>query len=106
MTAPLLQLADVRKRYNIGRPNEAEVLRQKFDAANSSAPDGSVTLPQDAYFLAPGESRTLTAQVTLPSDLSGTHYLFVVTGGPFEFIYTNNNSARSNPVSVTFVPPP
>jgi len=24
---PLLQLADVRKRYNIGRPNEAEVLR-------------------------------------------------------------------------------
>ncbi|MDH4390040.1 MAG: ABC transporter ATP-binding protein [Aquabacterium sp.] len=27
MTAPLLQLADVRKRYNIGRPNEAEVLR-------------------------------------------------------------------------------
>jgi len=27
MTAPLLQLADVHKRYNIGRPNEAEVLR-------------------------------------------------------------------------------
>ena len=27
MTAPLLQLTDVRKRYNIGRPNEAEVLR-------------------------------------------------------------------------------
>ena len=27
MTPPLLQLADVRKRYNIGRPNEAEVLR-------------------------------------------------------------------------------
>ncbi len=27
MTAPLLQLAGVRKRYNIGRPNEAEVLR-------------------------------------------------------------------------------
>ncbi len=26
MTTPLLQLADVRKRYNIGRPNEAEVL--------------------------------------------------------------------------------
>ena len=27
MTTPLLQLADVRKRYNIGLPNEAEVLR-------------------------------------------------------------------------------
>jgi lipoprotein-releasing system ATP-binding protein len=27
VTPPLLQLADVRKRYNIGRPNEAEVLR-------------------------------------------------------------------------------
>ncbi|GCL64538.1 ABC transporter ATP-binding protein [Pseudaquabacterium pictum] len=27
MTVPLLQLADVRKRYNIGQPNEAEVLR-------------------------------------------------------------------------------
>ena len=27
MTAPLLELADLRKRYNIGRPNEAEVLR-------------------------------------------------------------------------------
>jgi len=27
MTTPLLHLADVRKRYNIGQPNEAEVLR-------------------------------------------------------------------------------
>jgi lipoprotein-releasing system ATP-binding protein len=27
MTAPLLELRDLRKRYNIGRPNEAEVLR-------------------------------------------------------------------------------
>ena len=27
MTTPLLELRDLRKRYNIGQPNEAEVLR-------------------------------------------------------------------------------
>ena len=32
--------------------------------------------------------------------------MFVSTGGPFEFIYTDNNSARSEAVSVQYVPPP
>ena len=53
-----------------------------------------------------GGSYLRNTTVTLPKDVGGTQYLFVVTGGPFEFIYTNNNSARSNPVNVTFVPPP
>lgn len=47
-----------------------DVVRLEFDAANSSAPEGSVVVPADAYFLAPGESRTLTVEVTLPRDPS------------------------------------
>jgi CARDB len=46
------------------------------------------------------------ADVTLPNNLTGTYYLVVTTVGPFEFIYTNNNSRVSNPVSVTLTPPP
>ncbi|MCY2955084.1 MAG: hypothetical protein NTU53_24415 [Planctomycetota bacterium] len=49
---------------------------------------------------------TRSAQVTLPSDIGGNWYVFVSTGGPFEFIYTDNNTTRSDAVAVTLVPPP
>ena len=45
-------------------------------------------------------------QVTLPEDLSGTQYIFVQTGGPYQFIYTSGNQGRSDAVQVTYVPPP
>jgi hypothetical protein len=58
--------------------------------------------------LAVGGSYTRTASVTLPVTLpAGTYYVVVRTSGPFEFIYTDNNTAVSaSPVTVTQTPPP
>jgi hypothetical protein len=56
--------------------------------------------------LAVGDRYTRTVQVTLPEGISGSHYLVAKTGGPFEFIYTDNNTLVSNAVDVTFTAPP
>lgn len=56
--------------------------------------------------LAVGKTYNPSVDVTLPNGLSGNYYLVVTTGGPFEFIYTNNNSRTSNAVQVSFTPPP
>ncbi|MGA2068563.1 MAG: CARDB domain-containing protein, partial [Thermoguttaceae bacterium] len=53
-----------------------------------------------------GGSYTHDVDVTLPDGLSGTYYLVVTTGGPYEFIYTGNNTGVSGPVAVSFTPPP
>ncbi len=48
-----------------------------------------------------------TTEVVLPRDLDGLHYLFVRTGGPYEFIYADvGNQNRSAAIDVLFVPPP
>src|SRR5205814_2238937 len=36
-----------------------------------------------------------SVDVTLPEGLEGTFYLNVKTGGPFEFLFTNNNQRTS-----------
>ena len=56
--------------------------------------------------LAPGDDYTRTGVVSLPNGLEGTHYVVVVTGGPFEFIYTDNNTLVSGPVDVLLTPAP
>ncbi|MGA2035934.1 MAG: CARDB domain-containing protein, partial [Thermoguttaceae bacterium] len=53
-----------------------------------------------------GGSYTHNVAVTLPDGLSGPFYLVVTTGGPYEFIHTNNNTGVSGPVAVTLTPPP
>ncbi|MFN9744981.1 MAG: CARDB domain-containing protein, partial [Betaproteobacteria bacterium] len=53
-----------------------------------------------------GASYTRSIQVTLPHGLEGTWYVQVETGGPFEFVYTTNNSGRSPAVAVTLAPSP
>ncbi len=53
------------------------------------------------------QSYTRTADVILPRDLSGTQYIFVRTGGPYEFIFNDaGNQKRSDAIDVVFVPPP
>ncbi len=44
--------------------------------------------------------------VTLPEGIAGTYYVVVSTGGPFEFVYTGNNSAVSSAVQVELTIPP
>ena len=59
--------------------------------------------------LAVDGSYTRTTEVTIPRDADGEHYLFVRTGGPYEFIYggfESGNQGRSDVVDVTFIPPP
>jgi len=46
-----------------------------------------------------------TGTVTLPDGLEGDYYVVVVTGGPFEFIHTDNNDAVSDLLPVTLTPP-
>ncbi|MEM9586008.1 MAG: CARDB domain-containing protein, partial [Planctomycetota bacterium] len=56
--------------------------------------------------LAVDDQYSRTVMVTLPNGLSGQQYFVVQTGGPFEFIYTDNNTTVSGPVDVTFSDPP
>jgi YD repeat-containing protein len=57
--------------------------------------------------LGAGDSYTRSAQVALPANASGQYYVFVRTGGPFEFVYTNNNDGRgTQPLNVIYVQPP
>ena len=77
----------------------------------SSDPTGATGLVQIGTLthegsLGVGQSYQASTQVTLPKTASGTEYIFVQSSGPFVFIYTQGNIARSNAVNVTFVPPP
>jgi subtilase family serine protease len=64
-------------------------------------------------YLAVGDTYTRTATVTLPDGLEDAYYLVVrtegassVSGVPYEFIYTDNNTAVSDAVQIQLSPPP
>ncbi len=57
-------------------------------------------------FLSAGERYTRSVDVTLANGLSGTRYVIVKTGGPFEFVYTDNNQRISDPFTVQLSPAP
>ncbi|MCC6234076.1 MAG: hypothetical protein IT580_15635, partial [Verrucomicrobiales bacterium] len=52
------------------------------------------------------ESYGRTVEVVLPASTQGRRYLVVETGGPYEAVFTDNNSAISGAIDVTFIPPP
>jgi hypothetical protein len=77
------------------------------------SPDGSNLIAALAEFthngsLNPGSAYSRTADVTLPNGVSGTVFIVVQTGirGPFEFLYTANNTVVSDAVAVTLSPSP
>ena len=97
------------------------VANQGIGTTNTSEWSDHVQLASDAagqnivadlgYFdhlgtLAVGGSYTHTVTPTLPNGLSGTFYLVVTTGGPYEFIYTTNDTTVSGPFTVTETPAP
>ncbi len=47
-----------------------------------------------------------TATVILPHGLEGTYYVVAKTGGPYEFIYTDNNQEVSQAIAISLTPPP
>ena len=76
----------------------------------SRNPDGSGVVATERFThlgaLAVGASYRREAQIGLPDGLEGTFYIQAVTGGPYEFIYTDNNRSGFVPVSVTLSPSP
>ena len=56
--------------------------------------------------LAVGGGYERTASVSLPNGFEGTYYVVVTTAGPFEFVYTDNNSAVSAALEVGLTLPP
>ncbi len=56
--------------------------------------------------LAPGGSYSRSASFTLPDGISGTYYIVVHTGGPYEFLYTGNNTGVSAAFAISLTPPP
>jgi hypothetical protein len=56
--------------------------------------------------LAVGGSYSRTADVLIPDGVSGTYYVVVHTGGPDEFIYTDNNTSVSGPLTINLSPAP
>jgi subtilase family serine protease len=56
--------------------------------------------------LAVGEAYSRTVEVALPSDAAGTGYFVIATSGPYEGLFTDNNRRRSDPIAITFIPPP
>jgi hypothetical protein len=54
--------------------------------------------------LAVGGSYTHSISERVPDGISGTLYVVVRTGGPYEFIYSDNNSAVSGPVAIALTP--
>ncbi|MEL6107215.1 MAG: CARDB domain-containing protein, partial [Planctomycetota bacterium] len=53
---------------------------------------------------------TRTESFTLPRDLDGDYFIYVRTGGPYEFLYNGfdafgGNQGRSDEFNVTFIPP-
>ncbi len=53
-----------------------------------------------------GDSYQRAGQVVLPHAIAGPYYVVVVTGGPFEFLFTENNTSVSAPVQVVAAPLP
>ncbi len=56
--------------------------------------------------LAVGDGYDRVGTVPLPDGIAGDYYLVVRTGGPFEFIHTDNNGRVSDQFSVSLTPPP
>ncbi|KPJ75957.1 MAG: hypothetical protein AMJ54_13385, partial [Deltaproteobacteria bacterium SG8_13] len=57
-------------------------------------------------FLAPDGTYTRTGIIKLPDGMEGTYFAHVKTGGPFEFVYTDNNDRVSGPIEVQLTTPP
>ncbi|RYE29450.1 MAG: hypothetical protein EOP23_21425, partial [Hyphomicrobiales bacterium] len=54
--------------------------------------------------LAKDEGYSRSGTLNLPNGLTGTVYVLVQTGGPFEFVYTDNNRSVAKPMAVTLSP--
>ncbi|MDH4349648.1 MAG: hypothetical protein OEW56_00680, partial [Gemmatimonadota bacterium] len=102
-----LAITWVVRNQGIGLTNAIEWRDVVYLATN---PDGSdrtaVAIFDHIGFLAPDGSYTRTGRIALPDGIEGSYYAIVETGGPFEFVYTDNNGRVSGPIEVRLTTPP
>ncbi|MFC1783644.1 DVUA0089 family protein, partial [Planctomycetota bacterium] len=96
------------KNQGIGISDKASWSDFVYLAAN---PDGSHNVQSFGWFdhlghLAVEGTYTRNAAVVPKDGLEGEYYIVVRTGGPFEFLYTDNNSAVSAAFPISLTPPP
>ena len=102
-----LAITWVVRNQGIGLTNSSEWEDRLYLATTPDGSDRAYVASFDHIgFLAPGGSYTRTGHIVLPDGLAGTTYAFVETGGPFEFVYTTNNSRVSGPIEVRLTTPP
>ncbi|MDZ4254036.1 MAG: CARDB domain-containing protein, partial [Sulfuritalea sp.] len=92
----------------IGTTNIADWSDQVWLSRN---PDGSDVVTQFGSArhvgqLAVGDRYSRSLDVTVPEGIEGSFYLNVRTGGPFEFIYGDNNTGTSLAIPITLSPSP
>ncbi|MCH5377746.1 MAG: APHP domain-containing protein, partial [Planctomycetes bacterium] len=96
----------------IGLTNRGDWFDRVYLARNADGSDPlDETFVRYRHFgqISPGDSYDRTGTIDVPDGLEGTFYLVVETAekdAPFEFIYTNNNSAVSASIPVTLLPSP
>jgi len=73
--------------------------------ADGSSPVASYSFDHIGV-LAKDGSYARAADIAVPNGISGTYYVTVRTGGVFEFIHDDNNTAASGPVAITLAPSP
>ncbi|MCB1944039.1 MAG: hypothetical protein KDI53_18655, partial [Candidatus Accumulibacter sp.] len=81
----------------IGSTDSGEWSDQIWLSRNADGSDVVAQLGQARHIgqLAVGDRYSRRVELTLPEGIDGTHYLNVRTGGPFEFVFADNNSASS-----------
>ena len=92
----------------IGVTNTGNWIDRVYLATDPAGVDRIELLGEFEHFghLGPDTGYDRSVELSLPKGLEGTFYLVVVTGGPFEFIFTDNNDAVSSAVSVVVPPLP
>ncbi len=79
------------------------------DAAGTQKVAGTEVQFQHFGQVAPTQSYARTGNISVPNGLQGNHYLVVQTAkrnGPFEFIYTTNNTSVSSVFPISLLPAP
>ena len=92
----------------IGITNTASWTDTVWLSANADGSGARYNLGSAGHLgqLAAGDGYSSSIQVRLPEGIQGDWFLNVGTGGPFEFIYGNNNTGSSVAVPVALSPSP
>ncbi|MCB1090441.1 MAG: Ig-like domain-containing protein, partial [Verrucomicrobiae bacterium] len=107
-----LDLTYTVRNNGIGITDEAQWTDRVYLTENADGTGAFYELSRESHIgqIGPGEAYTRTASVEVPLGIGGDFYVWVragYTNGPFEFVYTDNNTTRAtDPVNINFVPLP